>query len=344
MPFSKIAKVILVNGLLLLSFALITEGLSYLYLKWNRIEVPSDFIGIKFDGTNRAFFKKGENEVKYVHPPTNEQRDYSAQINHHLIRHTPSNQEGEGNSHAIFIGCSNVFGQNNEDNETLPYYFSKKKLDFRAYNFGFPGLGPTHWLKRLQAIPLRETVAEKEGFAVVVLGGFHVSRVQMKFEYLYRMSLDIPYYYLDGNGNLAGGNSFSHEAPFRARLYKALMKSSARKLLSHFQLYPVHPHLNDLADQESLELFTSSLEALKTEYLQEFPEGRFFLYFMDQLPNSMALIELAKKRKLEILPTLPAPSDMNAQPDKYYYKDRHWKPLYNELLADFISSEVTKRL
>ncbi len=41
-----------------------------------------------------------------------------------------------------FFGCSFTFGEGLNDNETLPYYFSRQRSDFSVKNFGFHGYGP----------------------------------------------------------------------------------------------------------------------------------------------------------------------------------------------------------
>ena len=50
----------------------------------------------------------------------------------------------------IFTGCSFVFGEGVNDNQTLPYLYGKQNPAVRCYNYGFPGYGTQQMLAVLQ--------------------------------------------------------------------------------------------------------------------------------------------------------------------------------------------------
>lgn len=65
----------------------------------------------------------------------------------------------DGYQNVVFFGCSYVFGEGVNDNETLPYLFEEKSHGkYRAYNFGFSGYGPHQMLRILESDLLKPVV------------------------------------------------------------------------------------------------------------------------------------------------------------------------------------------
>ena len=64
---------------------------------------------------------------------------------------------------AIFFGDAMTFGEGLNDDETLPYYFEKYNKDYRSYNYGFLGHGPSHMLLHLKSQEFKQQFTGKKG-------------------------------------------------------------------------------------------------------------------------------------------------------------------------------------
>ena len=56
-----------------------------------------------------------------------------------------------------------TFGEGLNDDETLPYYFEKYNKDYRSYNYGFLGHGPSHMLLHLKSQEFKQQFTGKKG-------------------------------------------------------------------------------------------------------------------------------------------------------------------------------------
>lgn len=64
---------------------------------------------------------------------------------------------------ALFFGDAMAFGEGLDDNETLPSLFEKSNIDYRGYNYGFLGHGPTHMLLEISSDRFKEEFKNKKG-------------------------------------------------------------------------------------------------------------------------------------------------------------------------------------
>ena len=316
---------------------LLVELGCFVYVQMNDIVLASEGTNTFFDGTNRPFFRKKQNNVTYENEKPKESRDYIARINSEGLRDTPVVKGIPHKHHAIFLGCSYVFGQNNEDHETIPFYFNRRNPEYKPYNFGYPGLGPSHLLRRLELKPFRETVSQESGIGILILGSMHFRRVAMEFEYLKDIGFNLPYYYLNKKGELAGGKSLLEEAPLRVTFYKMLKFSFIRRLLTFHKIYPKTPSPRQLMPSQHLDLFEKVIGTIRSRYESAFPKGRFYVYFIDDFPSAKAVSQTLVEKRFRVIPLIPPPGDLPRNVGKYRWRDGHWKPHYNKLLADYLS-------
>lgn len=64
---------------------------------------------------------------------------------------------------AIFFGDSMTFGEGLNCNETLPFYYEKLNKQYRSYNYGFLGHGPSHMLLHLKSTEFKSRFTGKKG-------------------------------------------------------------------------------------------------------------------------------------------------------------------------------------
>jgi hypothetical protein len=102
--------------------------------------------------------------------------DVSYTIDEHGTRLTRGSIQGPGTF--LFFGGSFVFGEGIDDEETLPFFFSRQ-LGFRynVLNLGFSGYGPHQMLRALEIGQFVDAVAEPVVAAIYVGGPSHVFRL-----------------------------------------------------------------------------------------------------------------------------------------------------------------------
>lgn len=92
------------------------------------------------------------------------------------LRHTPLNNISNKKS-ALFFGDSQTFGEGLNDNQTLPFLFQKYECNFNAFNFGFPGAGPTNMLGWLKNPDFQTKFRNVEGEVFFILRDDDIRRV-----------------------------------------------------------------------------------------------------------------------------------------------------------------------
>ena len=138
-------------------------------------------------------------------------------------RRTPG-QRGPRNRYLAFWGCSFIFGEGLEDNETLPYYVSRLNPKHRAYNYGVTAYGTNMILAQVQARNLRLEIPEKEGTVVYVFTDQQVPCALATRLYV-KSILDLPYFFEDSRGQLRRGGTFRTGRSWISGLYLLSLRS-----------------------------------------------------------------------------------------------------------------------
>lgn len=141
----------------------------------------------------------------------------------------------------LFFGDSFTFGEGLADNETLPYHVGQLAPAYRPYNYGLSGYGPQQMLAKLQSDDLRREIPEKEGVAIYTFIDGHVERA-LGSMYVYNTWGDqMPYYTLDGQGNLVRRGNFTTGRPLLSTLYSLLGHSE----IARYYNVNIPPRLQD---------------------------------------------------------------------------------------------------
>ncbi|MDR1783011.1 MAG: hypothetical protein LBR13_01945 [Dysgonamonadaceae bacterium] len=104
--------------------------------------------------------------------------------------------------HAIFLGCSFTFGEGIDYNSTFPAIFERKNPQYKSYNYGISGTGPSHSVlffdKRIHTVN-KETVKESDGFALYTYIDDHLNRVYGSGVYITYAKPNSPNVFVDGD-------------------------------------------------------------------------------------------------------------------------------------------------
>jgi hypothetical protein len=196
--------------------------------------------------------------------------EYSIDGNRRRI--TPVEETHARNSFMVFFGCSFMFGQGLNDNQTLPYFLARELPCYRPYNYGFIGYGPQQMLAKLEAKRLPNEIKEKRGIAFYgymgqpVIG--HIDRA-IGTLHVHGWTKYFPYYYLDENGVLQQNDSFMTGRPLRSKLFNILRHTAIVRVLK--LNYPFR--IND----DDVKLTAKIIEESKKAFAAQFPGSGFYV-------------------------------------------------------------------
>lgn len=251
-------------------------------------------------------------------------------------RETPQDGSLNRKKHLILMGDSFVFGVGVNDNGTIPYYLARMKKGFKVYNYGISGFGAHQLLKRLKDCDVAAGVSEKEGILVYVLNHIQIERARMNAEHLLWFDANQPFYYLDSSGKLVGGKSYAQSNPIRNYIFGAIRQSAFLHLVRRDNYYSGKLRFSD----RDLELASKIIAAIKSEYLRQFPKGRFIAYFMpfewiDYAPGLSLLLE---KSHVEYRDHSTRGTVEMAK--KLELPDHHFSPAGNKLIAGYLGEAI----
>ncbi len=149
-----------------------------------------------------------------------------------LGRRTTVNPAGTAaDKYAIFFGCSFLFGEGANDQETIPSQFAAATPQYRAYNYGVPGYGTQQMLAKLES-GMRDEIQEDRGIAIYVyLEDIHEPRVIGGMQVSSSFAQNFPYYDFDSAGQVQHYGTLTTGRPVTSTLYRLLSKSQFVRLL-----------------------------------------------------------------------------------------------------------------
>ena len=138
---------------------------------------------------------------------------------------------------AIFFGDSFTYGEGVNDDETMPYFYSKATGSYQSFNYGFSGYGPQNMLAMLEndsyLAPVVEKIKQKGANSCpIILYTFidhHIMRALGSLSVM-TYGQDLPYYQLQ-NGEIKRTGSFSSDRKFTTKALRFLSHSKILKTL-----------------------------------------------------------------------------------------------------------------
>jgi hypothetical protein len=252
-------------------------------------------------------------------------------------RITPVEETHARNSFMVFFGCSFMFGQGLNDNQTLPYFLARELPCYRPYNYGFIGYGPQQMLAKLETKHFPIEIREKRGIAFYgymgqpVIG--HIDRAVGTL-HVHGWTKYFPYYYLDENGVLQQNGSFMTGRPLRSKLFNILRHTAIVRVLK--LNYPFH--IND----DDVKLTAKIIEESKKAFVAQFPGSGFYvIIFPGADPHTTEkLISALRTAGINYLDY--SRLQEFSQEDYRIAGDEHPSEKWNERLAQIIAGDVNE--
>ena len=194
--------------------------------------------------------------------------DAAVEIDDRGFRAVPHETSAQS-EHALFFGCSFVFGEGVEGNQTLPYFIEKADPKFLAFNFGFHGYGANDLLARARVNDLQSLVKIKRGVAFYNFIDHHLLRAIGSMRWLASSSPNHPYFFEDSDGALRQDRDFAASRPLWVYFSRLLEKS---EILRRYQVdFP--PRITI----KHMRFYAHIVDRLRAEYDRQLPGNQFYV-------------------------------------------------------------------
>jgi len=195
-------------------------------------------------------------------------------------RVTPiQNKDGRG-KFILFLGCSYTYGEGVQDDQTLPAYVGALTDKYMPYNYGFHGRGPHDVLALLDKIDFKKELPQRNGILIYTFMLDHINRSVGSMS-IVDWNHDHVYYARNTKKDFERVGTFETACPIQTKLYLFLRKSSFLKLL--------HVSLPRIGHQQ-ITLTADLINAAKTRFLNQYPQGKFIVNIYPPLDNHERII------------------------------------------------------
>jgi hypothetical protein len=234
---------------------------------------------------------------------------------------------------AVFFGCSFLFGEGSNDDQTIPSAFAAAAPEYRAYNYGVPGYGTQQMLAILESNRLSQEVSERSGLGIYLyLEDVHEGRVVGDMDIVNGFGAEFPYYGLNADQTVTRHGTFMTGRPVTQWLYSVLGSSQTRAWLG----------LNFPRRSEAHYALTAAVvKNARDLFLSQFPNSRFVVAVYPKPGFHRKSLQLMVDAGVEVV-DLSKLFDPGAE-EMHFAGDGHPTPLANQTVAEALVRELKLR-
>ncbi|MBC7712795.1 MAG: SGNH/GDSL hydrolase family protein [Rhizobacter sp.] len=239
--------------------------------------------------------------------------------------------------HLIVAGDSNTFGVGCNDDQTLPYYLSKKFPDRTVYNFGLGGAGTNSTLRFLEVFKVKNIAPlnYKDGALILDFHSFYIQRIIGSKSFL-AWSPASPQYKLNDDDIPEYMGPFTDSWQLKFYHFLDLFPYSEK-------LFPDLPQISE----EHIELTARIIYEVKKKYLaQTSPENKFIVFFNPEKKSELE--EKVDKKIYEKLKKLNIDVEMFDEkeilPLRHFELEGHYMPEGHKNYAEMIYKKIKDKI
>jgi len=227
---------------------------------------------------------------------------------------------------AMITGCSFAFGYGLNAHQTLGY-FVDSLVGKRGYNYAVSGYGTQQTLELLRTRNLHSEIAEQNGVLIHLFIDDHIKRLIGSRRLIKLWARYYPFYYLDGD-DLKRDGSFWSGRHWQTRLYRAISESA---FIGLFDI-DVPWHVTD----GHLKLFGAVIREAKSEFLKQYPEGRFVVLIGPNSELASRIVEVLEENDIQFLDCSNL-LDKEKSQYKIHWTEGHPSAKYHLEIADTLN-------
>ena len=232
--------------------------------------------------------------------------------------------------YAVFFGCSFLFGEGSNDNETIPSQFALAAPQYRAYNYGVPGYGTQQMLAKLETDTIASEIEEERGVVIYLyLEDVHEPRVIGGMQVTTGFAWNYPYYNFDDEGRIRRYGTFTSGRPVLSKVYWLLSKSHFVRTLGLNFPRPSDEHYHRTA---------AIIAASKKHCEQQLGCERFLVAVYPKPSAHKKLLAELQQTNVEVLDYSDL-FDPNAE-GMFHPGDGHPTPKANQIFAQQLATDV----
>lgn len=235
--------------------------------------------------------------------------------------------------HLAAFGCSFMFGDGVNDDETLPAQLACLRPEVAVYCFAQSGYGPGHPVLQIQN-GATDCIQEAAGAAVYLFMSDHLNRLMPRPEYMETWVAGHPAFGLDEKGEAQYLGSMREV--FSERLQTYALWSGENFVRWSGLRFPLWTRGSDF------ELAAALLAGARREYQRRFPGNEFYVLIDPVTHVRFNAARLIRALRARGIPVLDAEGVYGPDPWSFYHYpvDRHPMPEANAVLAEWLWGEL----
>lgn len=249
------------------------------------------------------------------------------------IRNTP-NSDDSSDIHNIFLGCSQVFGEGLNDDQTFPYFFNENlKIKSNTRNYGFHGYGPHHALSLLENFIINDKLFSKKPKNINVFYSY-IDGHEIRAAGLRKWDLYGPRYDVE-NGNIIYKGGFNHYSNFNHKFL-----SLKKKVLWNSNIYKflILPQLVRKNEDKNLERAMYLLK--KMHDILSSHDINFYLIVDTNTNKNLKFMNFLQSNKIKNLCLQCEIDDFEESEEYNIIGDGHYSEKYNKTRAKLLYENI----
>lgn len=239
-------------------------------------------------------------------------------------------RSGDKGEHLATFGCSFMFGDGCNDDETLPAQLACLHPDTAVYCFAFPGYSPSQAALQT-SIGILDSIEQRAGAALYLFIPDHLNRIVAGGHPSTSSNRILPAFELDASGAPQYKGTLFDLHPGRFALNDFVTALNAPRFLGVYTIFP--------PDAARFALTAALLQRLREGYQAQFPGNELYvlLHPICHEPgfDAAPLLRELDRRGLHWLDPIGLPGDK--KDGTYYFPvDDHPTPLSHTLLAEWL--------
>lgn len=227
----------------------------------------------------------------------------------------------------LFFGGSNTFGEGLNDNQSLPYYFSRFAPDYQIYNYAFQGYSIQQFVAMAENYDFKKQIEGQPVYAFYVYMNYHLKRLVGKEDEAKNV-LDTPYYY-EKDQHIVRGGFFRNAQPLTSKASRRLAQWGIEKIFP----WPTR------TDAEDMEFMCRIFKKAENNLKVALPEIEFYVV-LHPWGETPGIADCLRKHKVKFIDARRVYEGMDQL--SMHTPINHTNEIANEVMGESLAEMVNE--